>query len=168
MAELGSRRIVDQVAVLGRIDRVVVEVGADVAVGVRSQVTGERVPNRGARGVGVGGRAQGPSDLGLADLDEHVIGSTRVALEGAAVDIGSLTAGSRDDRRDEVEVGGEVVASDAAAEARSIRLCCLGSHHWVGIASISPAIMSGPITSISTPMASCRCSSNRYRESVSA
>src|SRR3546814_2237766 len=28
----------------------------------------------------------------------------------------------------------------AAAEARSIRLCCLGSHHWVGIASISPEI----------------------------
>jgi hypothetical protein len=49
----------------------------------------------------------------------------------------------------------------------SIPPCCPDCRRWDGTASISPAIISGPRASTSMPMASCRCSSSRYRESVS-
>ena len=54
----------------------------------------------------------------------------------------------------------------AVAGRRSIRLCCPGTRRLARTASISPVITPGLIASISTPTASCRCSSNGHRVGV--
>lgn len=92
VADFGRVRVVDEVVELVGVPFVVVQVAADVAVRRGTEMPRDRVPVGGLGCVGVGRCANGPTYLGLADLDEDVVRDARCRPQVTPIETGILAA----------------------------------------------------------------------------